>query len=1470
MPQMTIEHWNEHTKPKQDVIRGHRGTTPKFFAGFAVALLAAASVMPVAAAAQAAQELIPYQHIIYAGGGTSYPPVAAAGSTTTPMHGSAPGDNGPATAAGVQFANPTGMATDSLGNLYITDTAGWVRKVDTQGNISTFAGGIAAGKSTVTTICPGGANIIGDGCPANEAFLNSSRGIAIDPATGDIYIAESTGNRIRKVNHSTYMISTVVGTNTGATSTKATLATANGDLTTCSSTPGATCSNTIGLLNNVRGIAVDRHGNVYIADDSDFAIRLANFATGQLTTIANLTFTKGVGTTTCQAITNGTAGAANLGAPTDVSFDSAGNMYIADSGCSMIFKVAENPSTHMVDAGSIVTLLVGNGGSGTPTLTNQLGTSMAVTPAVVRADLQGNLYFTESTGTHVWFYDAATQDVHAIFGGGNPGDCYGAAGSGTAPYNGCDGLHSAPATFAGSAGLAFDPWGNLYISDNKSFTIHKLLLGTSAPFTVTTPAGNGNALLHFGASDSFKSISTTLAPDFAVTPLPCTTNNASGQDNTQDCPLIVANATPSSSPQYEHFTATSTLGLTSTIPVTNQTFPVCQGATAVSMSVGVVGPTAVTLSSVPGAACQGSEYPTAAPHKYSYTVTSGPSNGVLSGTAPSLTYTPNAGSTGGDSFQYTVTDTSTFTSNTVSFDGGAGFVVMETPTPLIGSTGTVTLKSNAPPVTTGQSISVNFNTAQVITLQATDADGDALTYSVVTGPANGSLGAVSGNSVTYTPATGFSGSDSFTFKANDGKSDSNVSTVSITVNPAAPAPADQTVTVPFQTATAVTLTATGTGTITYAVATQPSHGVLTGTAPNVTYTPTGSYSGSDLFTFTATNAGGSSTGTVNITVSPAPVIPVAQSQSVTVAFQTATAITLVAGGGDGNPLTYSIATTPAHGTLSAVSGANVTYTPAAGYVGADAFTFTAKDGTSTSPAATVSINVTPQPPVASGQSLTTTFGTAIAVTLSATGTGTLTYSVVAAPASGTLTGTAPNLTYTPNAGFSGTDTFTFKANNGADSNVATISIVVNAPPPPVATSQTVTTTFNTSTAITLAATGTGTISFAVTSGPSHGTLTGSAANLTYVPATGYSGSDSFTFTATNAGGPSTGTVNINVLPAPPVVSNQPVTVALNTPQTITLAAAGTGPFTFTVVSGPTHGSLTSSGAVVTYTPTTGFVGTDGFTFKANNGSDSNVATVSITVNPAPPAALSQTVAVGFNTATAVTLTATGATPFNYAVVTQPLHGTLTGTAPNLTYTPVTSFAGSDSFTFTATNSGGASNVATITLNVAGGFTWGGGSTSATVKVGQVATYNLTLIGYTGATGPVTFTVSGAPIAGTVTPSPATLNGTTPIPVTVSVMTTTNTTASIGEFAVRHSGEGAAILLLSLSGLAVLLPVARKRKLIHRLLMAFAALAIAGVATGCGTIAKTPFGTPVGNYTLTVTATAGTVTGTQTLTLTVTN
>jgi hypothetical protein len=217
--------------------------------------------------------------------------------------------------------------------------------------------------------------------------------------------------------------------------------------------------------------------------------------------------------------------------------------------------------------------------------------------------------------------------------------------------------------------------------------------------------------------------------------------------------------------------------------------------------------------------------------------------------------------------------------------------------------------------------------------------------------------------VQYTPANGYTGPDSFTFKATDADSVSSTpATASITVNATPACTALSPSTVKGQ-ALAIQLACTGgTSPLTYAVASQPANGTLSGlnTATGaVTYTPNTGYTGPDQFTYHATDAAGvtATTATVSITVTQVP--PTCSNVSATTSAGTAVSIQLTCTDSAGRVLSYAIAGPPAHGATSAFNSATgaLTYTPAAGFSGADTFTFNATAGGQSSNTATVTITV---------------------------------------------------------------------------------------------------------------------------------------------------------------------------------------------------------------------------------------------------------------------------------------------------------------------------------------------------------------------------------------------------------------------------------------------------------------------------------------------------------------------------------
>jgi len=144
----------------------------------------------------------------------------------------------------------------------------------------------------------------------------------------------------------------------------------------------------------------------------------------------------------------------------------------------------------------------------------------------------------------------------------------------------------------------------------------------------------------------------------------------------------------------------------------------------------------------------------------SYTVTTAPANGTLSGTAPDLIYTPDADFNGTDSFTFSLEDESgTIAYSQVFF--------------------TVTAVADAP-VSTNINVSTREDTAASLTLNGSDPDGSEVTYTIDTSPANGTLSGTAPN-LTYTPDSAYVGSDTFTYYVNDGTSDSNTATVTITI-----------------------------------------------------------------------------------------------------------------------------------------------------------------------------------------------------------------------------------------------------------------------------------------------------------------------------------------------------------------------------------------------------------------------------------------------------------------------------------------------------------------------------------------------------------------------------------------------------------------------------------------------------------------------------------------------------------------
>jgi hypothetical protein len=398
-----------------------------------------------------------------------------------------------------------------------------------------------------------------------------------------------------------------------------------------------------------------------------------------------------------------------------------------------------------------------------------------------------------------------------------------------------------------------------------------------------------------------------------------------------------------------------------------------------------------------------------------YTLLSSPQHGTLSGVEPNLTYTPDPTYAGPDMFSFKASDG--------QWETEIADVCIEVKVP-----------SNHPPVADAQNVTVAEDNSLSITLSASDADGDVLTYSY-SQPSHGVLAPGPGHTVVYQPAVNYNGPDAFAFSVDDGNGGTASTTVNITVTPVNDAPlADaQSLRTDEDMSLAITLTASDVegNTLSFSHA-QPAHGTVTGTGNHLSYAPAPNFNGNDSFLFNVNDGnGGVTTATIQINVLPVNDAPTANGQNVVAAEDTAVGISLGAGDLDGDALAYSY-TSPAHGAVTG-TGSEVVYQAAPNFNGTDSFTFTVNDGKGGTATATVNITVNPvnDAPAAGPQTLTVAEDTATTVTFAASDVDgdALIYSYTQ-PAHGTVTGTGNTAIYLAAANYNGPDAFTFTVNDG--------------------------------------------------------------------------------------------------------------------------------------------------------------------------------------------------------------------------------------------------------------------------------------------------------------------------------------------------------------------------------------------------------------------------------------------------------
>ena len=350
--------------------------------------------------------------------------VTAAGVVST-LAGNVPG-SADGTGVAAQFQGPFGAAVDRAGNVYVADTFNHtIRKVTAAGEVTTLAGNAGNPGSTDGT--------------GSAAQFNHPTGVAVD-SSGNVYVADSFNHALRKIT-AAGMVTTLAG-----------------NATVTGSADGI---GTAAQFGNPSGVAVDGAGNLYVVDSFNHTIRIVT-TTGIVTTLA--------GTTGVAGSADGTGTAAQFSHPIGVAVDSAGSVFVADTYNHLIRKVT---------AAGVVTTLAGKAGRDTTGSADGTGTAAEFyLPQGVAVDSAGNAYVADTSNQTIRKVTPGGA-VTTLAGNASITDTYGHALGGFA-----DGTGTA-ARFDHPTGVAVDRAGTIYVADIANHLIRKV----SAAGVVTTLAG---------------------------------------------------------------------------------------------------------------------------------------------------------------------------------------------------------------------------------------------------------------------------------------------------------------------------------------------------------------------------------------------------------------------------------------------------------------------------------------------------------------------------------------------------------------------------------------------------------------------------------------------------------------------------------------------------------------------------------------------------------------------------------------------------------------------------------------------------------------------------------------------------------------------------------------------------------------------------------------------------------------------
>jgi Bacterial Ig domain/Cadherin-like domain/PKD domain/Metallo-peptidase family M12B Reprolysin-like len=714
----------------------------------------------------------------------------------------------------------------------------------------------------------------------------------------------------------------------------------------------------------------------------------------------------------------------------------------------------------------------------------------------------------------------------------------------------------------------------------------------------------------------------------------------------------------------------------------------------------------------------------------------------------SIAYTPNNGFAGTDTFQYEIAD-------------GFGRRSRANVTVTVTST-------NNPPDAADDAVSTTPGVAVTVNVVANDSDrdGDHITLipaPIITAPANGTAVKISLSSITYTPRAGFSGTDRFQYEVGDSRGGRSRAWVDVTISSAGggnqnSVAVNDTAGTRINTPYGVVVTANDSDPdgdpvtlITAPVIVAPQHGTAARTSGStITYTPATSFTGTDTFQYEiADGRGKRARAWVSVSVIDSNSRPIANDDLAAVLMNGTADV--VATANDSDPdgdvvtlITDPIIVAPAHGTATKKNNTTITYRPAANYIGTDRLQYEVKDGRGARARAWININILPNvhmtaivantPPVAISDVVVTE--AAVAVEIDALSNDydpddqALVLSeraVIVPPQVGAVRRTGDRvLTYYAPEGYAGNDGFEYEISDGHGATArAWVAVTVGAVnKPPVAKDEWVTTSLNREIVISPLANDTDPeqdplrlTERALASQPQAGSVRRvSDTQLAYAPNAAFAGLDFFYYEVTDDKGHTVAariTVQVIDTSRPPVAVNDTLAAESGKAAKLDVAVNDSDPDgdALYVVSStqPAHGTVTwdSGTASVTYVSHAGYVGSDSFTYTISDTHRLEAtATVNVTVSPVRRAPVLQNDTATTKTRTAVLI---GVLANDYdpdwnkltvKSVTQPSGGSaVINRSESVTFTPAQNYAGTTSFQYVVSDGTGLESTATVTVTV---------------------------------------------------------------------------------------------------------------------------------------------------------------------------